>query len=81
MAKANLANPGIRSAQSGAIRKQIFQQQAAIANAQAEEARSQAQLAEAQSNRTDLIVRAPFDGTVVTRSAEPGNIYRRAQRL
>jgi HlyD family secretion protein len=72
IAKANLANPGIRTAQSGAVRKQLLQQQAAIANAQAEAVRSQAQLAEAESNRTDLIVHAPFDGTVITRSAEPG---------
>jgi len=72
IAKANLSNPGIRNAQSSAIRKQLLQQQAAIANARAEAVRSQAQLAEAESNRGDLIVRAPFDGTVVTRSAEPG---------
>ncbi len=72
VAKANLANPGIRSAQSSAVRKQLLQQQAAIANARAEEARSQAQLSEAASNRQDLIVHAPFDGTVVTRTAEPG---------
>lgn len=72
VAKANLANPGIRDAQSSAIRKQLLQQQAVIANAQAEAARSQAQLVEAQSNRGDLVVHAPFDGTVVTRTAEPG---------
>ncbi len=72
IAKANLANPGIRTAQSGAIRKQLLQQEAAIANARADAARSQAQLAEAESNRGDLIVHAPFDGTVITRSAEPG---------
>lgn len=72
IAKANLANPGIRTAQSGAVRKQLLQQQAAIANARAEAVRSQAQLAEAESNRSDLIVHAPFDGTVITRSAEPG---------
>jgi HlyD family secretion protein len=72
IAKANLSNPGIRNAQSSAIRKQILQQQATIANARADAARSQAQLAEATSNRADLTVRAPFDGTIVTRSAEPG---------
>ncbi len=72
IAKANLSNPGIRNAQSSAIRKQILQQQATIANARADAARSQAQLAEATSNRADLAVRAPFDGTIVTRSAEPG---------
>jgi HlyD family secretion protein len=40
--------------------------------AQTEQAR--AQLAEAQANRADLTIRAPFDGTIVTRSAEPGEI-------
>ena len=32
------------------------------------------QLAEAQENRKDLIVAAPFDGTVLTRAAEPGEV-------
>ena len=35
---------------------------------------ARAQLAEAQENRQDLIVTAPFDGTVVTRTAEPGEV-------
>ncbi len=72
VAKANLANPGIRAAQSGAIRKQILQQESTIANSRADIARNQAELAEAEANRTDLTVKAPFDGTVVTRTAEPG---------
>src|SRR5262249_29269725 len=33
-----------------------------------------AQLAEAQANRQDLIVTAPFSGTVITRAAEPGEV-------
>jgi HlyD family secretion protein len=74
VARANLANPRIRDVQSTGIRKQILQQQAAIANARADEDRVRAQLDEAQSNRADLIVRAPFDGTVITRSAEPGEV-------
>ena len=72
VAKANLTNPNIRNAQSSAIRKQLLQQQATIANSRADANRVRAQLAEAASNRSDLIVRAPFDGTVITRSAEPG---------
>jgi HlyD family secretion protein len=74
VAKANLTNPGIRDAQSVGIRKQLLQQQATIANARADEERVRAQLAEAESNRGDLIVHAPFDGTVITRSAEPGEV-------
>ena len=72
VARANLANPNIRNAQSSAIRKQLLQQQATIANSRADAIRVRAQLAEAESNRSDLIVQAPFDGTVITRSAEPG---------
>lgn len=74
VAKASLANPGIRSAQSAGIRKQLVQQQSEIASAAADAQRSRAMLAEAQADRQDLIVRAPFDGTIVTRTAEPGEV-------
>jgi HlyD family secretion protein len=74
VARANLSNPEIRSTQSAAISKQLLQQQATIANARADADRVRAQLVEAQSNRGDLIVHAPFDGTVITRSAEPGEV-------
>lgn len=73
-AKANLSNPGIREAQVSATTKQMLQQQAEIANAAAAAQQAQFELAEAEANRADLIVRAPFDGTVVTRSAEPGEV-------
>ena len=35
---------------------------------------ARAQLAEAEANRQDLTIRAPFDGTVMTRAAEPGEV-------
>jgi HlyD family secretion protein len=73
-ARANLANPTIRAAQTAAIRRQIAQQHAEVASAYAQVAQMRAQLDEAEANRADLTVRAPFDGTVVTRSAEPGEI-------
>jgi HlyD family secretion protein len=56
------------------VRMQILQQQADIASAMASVAQSQAQLAESRENRQDLIVKAPFTGTVVTRTAEPGEM-------
>jgi HlyD family secretion protein len=74
IAKSSLANPAIRNAASAAIRRQITQQQAQIASAAADAARAKAQLVEAQANRRDLIVTAPFDGTIVTRTAEPGEV-------
>jgi HlyD family secretion protein len=74
VAIASLENPRIRDTQSAGLRKQIAQQQPLIASAAADAARARAQLVEAQENLKDLIVRAPFDGTVVTRTAEPGEV-------
>jgi HlyD family secretion protein len=73
-AKANLANPDIRAAQMAVFRKQIAQQDAEVASMSAQIGQARAQLSEAQANRQDLTVRAPFDGTVVTRAAEPGEV-------
>ncbi|HKQ73378.1 MAG TPA: efflux RND transporter periplasmic adaptor subunit [Blastocatellia bacterium] len=73
-ARANLANPQIRGAESEAVRKQITKQQAEIASANASTEQARAQLREAEANRQDLIVTAPFDGTITTRAAEPGEV-------
>jgi HlyD family secretion protein len=72
--RANLVNPAIRSSQSAAVQGQILQAQADIAAAQAEAERARAQLEEARANRQDLRVMAPFNGTVATRTAEPGEV-------
>jgi HlyD family secretion protein len=73
-ARATLTNPGIREAQVGMANQQIAQQQAEVLSARANTEQARFQLAEAQANRRDLIVRAPFDGTVMTRAAEPGEV-------
>src|SRR5262245_6329892 len=73
-AKAKLVNPLIRGAGAEAVRKQITRQQAEIAAANAGAEQARAQLHEAEENRRDLIVTAPFDGTITTRSAEPGEV-------
>jgi HlyD family secretion protein len=74
MAQANLSNPGIRTFQADTVRKQIDQQRAEIASANAASQQARFQLAEAEDNRRDLIITAPFDGTVMTRAAEPGEV-------
>lgn len=74
VAKASLANPGIRASQAGANRKQIAQQQKEVAGATARIEQARAQLSEAQANRQDLNITAPFSGTVTTRTAEPGEV-------
>lgn len=73
-AKASLSNPGIREAQVAMVRRQIVQQNAQIASANADIGQARAQLAEAEANRQDLIIKAPFTGTVITRTAEPGEV-------
>ena len=72
--EATLSNPDIRSLQAAALRQQIAQQEADLASVAADEQRARAQLMEANANRKDLTVTAPFDGTVVTRTAEPGEV-------
>ena len=73
-ARANLDNPNIRALQEGMVRKQIAQQQAEIAAAIASADQARFAVNEAHANRKDLVVIAPFDGTVITRSAEPGKV-------
>jgi HlyD family secretion protein len=74
VAKASLSNPGIREAASAAIRKQIDQQQSEIASSRSDAQRIRGQLTEAKANVSDLIVVAPFDGTIAIRTAEPGEV-------
>jgi membrane fusion protein YbhG len=74
MAQANLANPSIRESQVVGVENQIAAQRAQIASATAQMNEARAELAEAEANRQDLTIRAPFDGTVMTRAAEPGEV-------
>lgn len=72
--QADLANPAIREADTLAIVRQMDQARADVAAAEADAERSRARLKEAQANRADLNVVAPFDGTVITRAVEPGEV-------
>jgi len=60
--------------QLAVIVKQIAQQRSEIASALADEQKANAQLEEARADRNDLKITAPFDGTIVTRTAEPGEM-------
>ncbi|HSP17675.1 MAG TPA: efflux RND transporter periplasmic adaptor subunit [Thermoanaerobaculia bacterium] len=74
IARANLTNEAIRDAQSLTIQKQIAQQRAEIASTIASAQQAHAELTEAEANLRDLTVTAPFNGTVITRAAEPGEV-------
>jgi HlyD family secretion protein len=72
--KADLVNPTIRSSQTVALQQQLLQGESDIAALTADAERAQAQLKEAEADRDDLIIRAPFDGIIAFRSAEPGEV-------
>jgi HlyD family secretion protein len=74
MAQANLENPKIRVSQIAGTERQIALQQSTIEGTKAETAQAQAQLAQAEADRADLTLLAPFSGTVLTRAAEPGEV-------
>lgn len=74
IAKATLVNPPIREAGTTSVRQQIAQQRAEVASALAKADQARAQLQEAQANRQDLTIIAPFSGTITTRAAEPGEV-------
>lgn len=73
-AKAALENPAIRTAQVAAIERQISQAQTVVAWSQADANRARSRLQEAQANRRDLDIVAPFAGTIATRAVEPGEV-------
>lgn len=73
-ARANLDNPAIKASQAAAIQKQITQAQSDVDAAQSDTERARAQQREAEANRSDLTIVAPFDGTIATRTAEPGEV-------
>jgi len=73
-ARAGLTTSEIRESESAGVRRQLAQQNAEVQSAMAQIEQARAQLTEAEANRADLVVRAPFSGTIVTRTAEPGEI-------
>lgn len=66
-ARANYAEPPMRREQAAAVAAQLDTQDAAVRAATA-------QLEQAKAAERDLVVRAPFNGTVMVRSAEPGEV-------
>ena len=71
---ASLKNPAILSSQRLSIQEQINKAQSEIAGAMADAEKARAQLREAEANRADLRLVAPFNGTITVRSVEPGEV-------
>ena len=71
---AALKTPAILTSQTLSIQEQINKAQSEIAGAMADAEQARAQLREAEANRADLQIVAPFDGTITVRSVEPGEV-------
>lgn len=71
---AALKTPAILTSQTLSIKEQINKAQSEIAGAMADAEKARAQLREAEANRADLRIVAPFDGTITVRSVEPGEV-------
>jgi HlyD family secretion protein len=74
IARAATENPEIRQAERDSLQRQINEARARVRLYQSEVAAAQAVLARTSADVEDLTVMAPFDGVVVTRAAEPGEV-------
>jgi HlyD family secretion protein len=74
VARAALRNPRIRASEAGTLVRQIDEARAAVQIAQTDVAAAVAALERARVDVTELDLRAPIDGTVITRAAEPGRV-------
>lgn len=72
--RAILTNPNVRASQETAAARGIALAERNLSAALATAQQARAKLVEAEADRTDLKVYAPFDGTITTRVAEPGEI-------
>jgi HlyD family secretion protein len=74
VARASLDNPKIRAAEIVSLRQQIAEARTNARSAQAEVAASEAFLSRLDADVEDMEVTAPFDGIIITRAAEPGQV-------
>jgi HlyD family secretion protein len=72
--RAALRNPRVRAAEAETTQRQIAEAQAAVHMAESDIAAAQAAVERARVDVGELELRAPFDGTVITRAAEPGRV-------
>jgi membrane fusion protein YbhG len=74
IARASLSNPQIREAERTSLHRQIDEARTGVRLSEAEREATKATLARAEADVSDLTVTAPFDGVVITRAAEPGQV-------
>jgi len=80
-ARAQLDNPRIKAADRLTLMSQVDEAKAQIASAQADITADVAALRKIEADLNDLTIRAPIDGTILTRSAEPGRVIQPGQTI
>lgn len=81
IARSTSYNAPIHAAQVVTLKRQQHEAQAQIAAANADAKQARAMLRSAQASLSDLAVRASFDGTVVARAVEPGDVVASGRTL
>ena len=74
VSRAGLQNPGIRASEAETYTRQMSEVRAAIRTAETEVAAAKAAVERAQADVNELELKAPVDGTIITRAAEPGRV-------
>lgn len=81
IAKAAESNPEIVSAEKAALKHQMTEARSAIRAAESQIEVAKAVAAQTGAAVAELTIRAPFDGIVLTRAAEPGQVTAPGQTL
>ena len=81
IAKAAESNPQIVSAEKAALKHQMTEARGAVRAARAQIKVAEAVAAQTGADVAELTIRAPFDGIVLTRAAEPGQVTAPGQPL
>jgi HlyD family secretion protein len=80
-AQAQMQNIPIKAADRLTLTRQVAELKAQIAAAQADVVADQATLRKIEADIADLTIHAPIDGTILTRSAEPGRVIQPGQTI
>jgi len=80
-AQAQMHNVAIKAGDRLTLEKQVDELKAQIAGARADVDADRAALRKIEADLADLTIRAPIDGTILTRSAEPGRVIQPGQTI
>jgi HlyD family secretion protein len=80
-AKTELYNPPIKEAERLTLERQVEELKAQIASAQADVEADESDLRRIEADLKDLRIVAPIEGTILTRSAEPGRVVASGQTI